>query len=157
MRRAISAGLLVAAGLLLSATRLPAQYPASSFYQKETIYLDWNGSRYPGGIFSNQVSARIKFALIDPPGKGWTLDLDARDRIGIQERTTNQLILYSARLTFDKPGSRFYLSLGQMNLYDTAGIGSLLGGTAGSTGRDFSPAPSAASSRRRYRPAGSKY
>ncbi|MGB8958811.1 MAG: hypothetical protein WCC00_07355 [Candidatus Aminicenantales bacterium] len=138
MRRAIAAWLLVAAGLLLSATRLPAQYPASSFYQKETVYLDWNGSRYSDGIFSNQVSARVKFVLIDPPGQGWTLDLDARDRVGIRDRTTNQLILYSARLTFDKPGSRFYLSLGQMNLYDTAGIGALLGGMAGiKLGRDF--------------------
>jgi len=138
VRRAMPARLLVAAGLLLSAARLPAQYPASSFYQKETIYLDWNGSRYSDGLFFNQVSARVKFVLIDPPGQGWTLDLDARDRVGIRDRTTNQLILYSARLTFDKPGSRFYLSLGQMNLYDTAGIGALLGGMAGfKIGRDF--------------------
>src|SRR5512140_1239058 len=131
MRRAISVGLLAAAGLLLATAPLPAQYAGSSFYQRGTIYLDWNGSRYSDGIFFNQVSARGKFALIDAPGQGWTLDLDARDRVGIRDRTTNQLILYSARLTFDKPGSRFYLSLGQMNLYDTAGIGALLGGMAG--------------------------
>ncbi len=138
MRPAMPAVLLITTGLLLSAARLPAQYRESSFYQKETVYLDWNGSRYSDGLFFNQVSARIKFVLIDPPGQGWTLDLDARDRVGVRNRTTNQLILYSARLTFDKPGSRFYLSLGQMNLYDTAGIGALLGGMAGvKIGRDF--------------------
>lgn len=140
VRRAISAGLVLTAGLLLVAVRLPAQYPASSssFYQKETVYLDWNGSRFSDGMFFNQVSARVRFTLIDPPGQGWTLDLDARDRVGIRDRTTNQLILYSARLTFDKPGSPFYLSVGQMNLYDTAGIGALLGGMAGvKIGRDF--------------------
>jgi hypothetical protein len=131
VRRAISVGLLAAAGLLLAGTSLPAQYPASSFYQRGTVYLDWNGSRYSDGVFFNQASVRLKFDLINRPGQGWTLSLDARDRVGVRDRTTNQLILYSARLTFDKPGSRFYLSLGQMNLYDTAGIGALLGGMAG--------------------------
>ena len=88
-------------------------------------------------MFFNQASVRLKFDLIDPPGQGWTLSLDARDRVGIRDRTTNQLILYSARLTYDKPGSRFSLSVGQMNLYDTAGIGALLGGMAGfKLGRD---------------------
>ncbi|GEM_PF-966629 len=128
---------LAAAGLVLALTlagaRLQAQSAtAPSFYQRSTVYLDWNGSRFPGGIFFNQASLRIKFDLIDPPGQGWTLSLDARDRIGIrEERTSNQVLLYNARVTFDKPGSRFYFSLGQMNLYDTAGIGALLGGMAG--------------------------
>lgn len=119
------------AGFLLAATGLAAQSPAPSFYQKGTITLDWNGSRYSDGVFFNQASVRFRFDLIDPPGQGWTLALDARDRVGIRGQATNQLILYSARLTFDKPGSRFYLALGQMNLYDTAGIGALLGGVAG--------------------------
>jgi hypothetical protein len=138
MRRPLAARFgLAAAGLLLAGTSLAAQSPAPSFYQKATIYLDWNGSRYSDGVFFNQASARIKFDLIEPPGQGWTLALDARDRVGIRGRATNQLILYSARLTFDKPGSRFVLSVGQMNLYETAGIGSLLGGMAGfKLGRD---------------------
>jgi hypothetical protein len=38
------------------------------------------------------------------------------------------VILYDVRLSFEKPESLFFLSLGQMNLYDTAGIGQLLGG-----------------------------
>jgi hypothetical protein len=130
--------ILLAVGFLLSGARLFAQSPATPFYQKATIYLDWNGSRYADGVLFNQVSARVKFDLIQRPGQGWTLSLDARDRVGVREGATNQLILYSARLTYDKPGSRFYLSLGQMNLYETAGIGSLLGGIAGfKLSRDF--------------------
>lgn len=122
---------LLGVALLISGTRLAGQSSGSSFYQKGTIYLDWNGSRYSDGTFFNQVSARFKFDLINRPGQGWTLTVDARDRIGIRGEATNQLILYNARLTYDKPGSLFYLALGQMNLYDTAGIGALLGGMAG--------------------------
>ena len=122
---------LLGAALLLSGTRLAGQSSGSSFYQRGTIYLDWNGSRYSDGTLFNQVSARFRFDLINRPGQGWTLTVDARDRVGIRGEATNQLILYNARLTYDKPGSRFYLALGQMNLYDSAGIGALLGGMAG--------------------------
>lgn len=139
MPRSLRAGLiLAAAGLLAAGPRLAAQTAGTGFYQRGAVYLDWSGSRYSDGAMFNQASLRIKFDLIDAPGQGWTLSLDARDRVGIREAATNQVILYSARLTFDKPGSRFLLSLGQMNLYDTAGIGSLLGGMAGvKLGRDF--------------------
>lgn len=122
---------LLGAALLISGTRLAGQSSDSTFYQKGTIYLDWNGSRYSDGTFFNQVSARFRFDLINRPGQGWTLTVDARDRVGIRGEATNQLILYNARLTYDKPGSRFYLAFGQMNLYDTAGIGALLGGMTG--------------------------
>jgi hypothetical protein len=123
--------ILLGAALLVSGTRVAGQSPGSSFYQKGTIYLDWNGSRYSDGTLFNQVSVRFRFDLINRPGQGWTLTLDARDRVGIRGTATNQAILYNARLTYDKAGSPFYLSLGQMNLYDTAGIGALLGGIAG--------------------------
>lgn len=102
-----------------------------SFYQRGTLYMDWFGSLAEDGTFFNQVSARVRFDLIDRPGTGWTLSLDARDRVGLIARPENQAILYNARLTFDRPSSRFYLSAGQMNLYDSAGIGELLGGVAG--------------------------
>ncbi len=129
---------ILGAVLLLFGARLAGQSSGSSFYQKGTIYLDWNGSRYSDGTLFNQASIRFRFDLIDRPGQGWTLALDARDRVGIRATATNQAILYNARLTFDKAGSPFYLSLGQMNLYDTAGIGALLGGIAGfKVGRDF--------------------
>jgi hypothetical protein len=123
--------LLLAAGLVLAGLPLAGQSSGLGFYQRGAIYLDWSGSRYADGVFFNQVSTRLKFDLIRPAGQGWTLSIDARDRVGVREELTNQLILYGARLTYDTPASRIYLSLGQMNLYDTAGIGSLLGGVAG--------------------------
>jgi hypothetical protein len=127
MTRKIKAGvvLLLAALPLLGATDPPA------FYQRGTIYLDWLGTRASDGTFFNQVSARIRFDLISRPGTGWTFSLDVRDRVGLITNARNQAILYNARLTFDRPGSLFYLSLGQMNLYDSAGIGELMGGVAG--------------------------
>jgi hypothetical protein len=132
MRRLRKSGILIlAAALLLPGTRLAGQSSGSTFYQRGTVYLDWNGSRYSDGMIFNQVSARIRFDLINRPGQGWTLTLDARDRVGFRGSTTNQVILYNARLTFDRAGSPFYLAAGQMNLYDTAGIGALLGGVAG--------------------------
>lgn len=122
---------LLAAGLLLAAAPLAAQSSSPGFYQRGAVYFDWNGARFADGVFFNQVSLRLNFNLIQAPGRGWTLSLDARDRVGIRATATNQVILYSARLTYDSPASRFYLSVGQMNLYDTAGIGALLGGVAG--------------------------
>jgi len=137
-RSPVRLAIVIVAFLTAWARLLPAQSPEASFYQRGTIYLDWNGSRFSDGTLFNQVSTRLKFDLIDRPGQGWTLSLDARDRVGIRQEATNQVILYNARLTYDKPGSLFYLSVGQMNLYDTAGIGSLLGGMAGvKIGRDF--------------------
>jgi hypothetical protein len=122
---------LLGAALLASRIPLAGQAASSAFYQRGTVYLDWNGSRYSDGTLFNQVSLRVRFDLIDRPGQGWTLSLDARDRLGFRGSATNQAIIYSTRLTFDRSGSPFYLSLGQMNLYDTAGIGQLLGGVAG--------------------------
>lgn len=139
MRRIKGPGVLVlAAALLLPGARLAGQSSGTSFYQRGTVYLDWNGSRYSDGTLFNQVSLRVRFDLISRPGQGWTLTVDARDRLGIRGETTNQLILYNARLTYDKAGSPFYLAVGQMNLYDTAGIGALLGAMAGfKLGPDF--------------------
>ncbi len=139
MRRIKGPGILIlAAALLLPGARLAGQSSGTSFYQRGTVYLDWNGSRYSDGTLFNQVSLRVRFDLISRPGQGWTLTVDARDRLGIRGETTNQLILYNARLTYDKAGSPFYLAVGQMNLYDTAGIGALLGAMAGfKLGPDF--------------------
>lgn len=127
MTRNIRLGIIV----LLATLPLAAAAAQTGFYQRGTVYLDWLGSRAADGTFFNQVSARVRFDLISRPSSGWTLTLDARDRVGLLEVTRNQVILYNARLTFDRPGSRFYLSLGQMNLYDSAGIGQLMGGVAG--------------------------
>ncbi len=113
---------------------LPTAWAADTspaFYQRGAVYFDWFGSLYGDSTFSNQLSVRVRFDLINRPGTGWTLTIDGRDRVGLAGGTRNQVILYNTRLTFDKPGSLFYLSLGQMNLYDSAGIGQLLGGIAG--------------------------
>jgi len=127
MKRKIRLGIIV----LSAALPFAGAAAQTGFYQRGTIYLDWLGSRAADGTFFNQLSARVRFDLISRPGNGWTLTLDARDRVGLLEITRNQVILYNARLTFDGRGSRFYLSLGQMNLYDSAGIGELMGGVAG--------------------------
>lgn len=117
--------------LLLAGLPLGAQTASPGFYQRGTVYLDWYGSRAEDGTFYNQISARIRFDLISRPGNGWTLSLDARDRVGLLNSPRNQVILYNARLTYDRSGSPFYLSVGQINMYDSAGIGELLGGVAG--------------------------
>lgn len=105
--------------------------PIDPFYSQGTFYLDWFGVHYRDYGFLNQISARIKLELFNRRGSGWTFTLDARDRYRFKEKKTNQVILYDARLSFEKPRSPFYFSLGQMNLYDTAGIGQLLGGILG--------------------------
>jgi len=97
MPRSKSKVVLLTAAILIFGTRLAAQSGGSTFYQRGTVYLDWYGSRYSDGALLNQVSARIKFDLIDRPGQGWTLSVDARDRVGIRGDATNQLILYNAR------------------------------------------------------------
>jgi hypothetical protein len=55
----------------------------------------------------------------------------------LSDNRKNRFILYDARILFDKTDSPFFLSLGQMNLYDTAGIGQVMGGLVGyKIGRD---------------------
>ncbi len=129
MKRTIVYGIVC----LLPILPLAAAPPDPGFYQRGTIYMDWYGTQAPDGTMFNQVSARVRFDLISRPGSGWTLAFDARDRVGLIETsaTSNQVILYNARLTYDRSGSPFYLSVGQMNMYDSAGIGELLGGIAG--------------------------
>jgi hypothetical protein len=104
---------------------------SASFYSQGTFYLDWYGVHYGDTGFMNQASARIKLELFNRRGSGWTFKLDARDRYRFEKKQTNQVILYDTCLSFEKPESLLYLSLGQMNLYDTAGIGQLLGGIVG--------------------------
>jgi hypothetical protein len=104
---------------------------SSGFYTRGAFYLDWFGTRYEGSSFINQFSARLKADLINRPGTGWSLTLDTRDRLRVGEASRNKVILYDARLNFEKPESPIFLSLGWMNLYDTAGIGHLFGGVFG--------------------------
>jgi hypothetical protein len=106
------------------------------FYAKGRFYLDWFGVHERDAGFFSQLSTRVKLELFNRRGSGWTFTLDARDRYSFNKTKANQVILYDTCLSFEKPGSPLYFSLGQMNLYDTAGIGQILGGILG-----FKPLP----------------
>ncbi len=124
-------GVVVLLLIWFSATSLFGKPKDNDFYFRGGFYLDWYGSQFEGGDFYNQLSFRLKSELINRRGSGWSLLVDARDRLRLSQQGNNHVLLYDARLSFEKPGSRWYLSLGQMNLYDTAGIGQLLGGVLG--------------------------
>ena len=101
------------------------------FYMRGALYFDWFGAQYEGSDFFHHLSTRLKLEMVNRRGEGWTFLLDTRDRLRLSEKRGNRVILYDARILFDKQGSPLFLSLGQMNLYDTAGIGQLLGGVVG--------------------------
>lgn len=117
--------------LISVAPNIKAQGSPDSFYARGAFYLDWFGAKYEETDFFSQVSTRLKMELINRHGNGWTLQFDARDRFRIGEASNNQVLLYNARLHFERPQSRILFAIGQMNLYDTAGIGQLLGGVLG--------------------------
>lgn len=113
------------------------EYP-KEFFWRGTLYFDWFGAKYEDSEFFHQLSLRLKLEMVNRRGEGWTFLLDTRDRLRLSEEAGNQVILYDARILFDKQGSPLFLSLGQMNLYDTAGIGQLMGGVIGyKIGRDL--------------------
>ncbi len=101
------------------------------YYLRTSLYLDWYGATYPGSNFLNQISSRLKFEFSPSASRDWTVLIDLRDRYNVQEGSRNQFILYDARVTYNPQSKPLYFSVGQMNLYDTAGIGQLLGGVLG--------------------------
>ena len=114
------------------------QEKQKDFYLRGALYFDWFGAKYEGSDFFHQLSSRLKLEMVNRRGDGWTFLLDTRDRLRLSAKTGNRIILYDARILFDKQSSPLFLSLGQMNLYDTAGIGQLLGGIVGyKIGRDI--------------------
>ena len=122
-----------------AAPAAPAAQKAGAFFFRGTFYQDWMGFKYDGGDFYSRLSTRLDLELWNRPGNGWTVFLDVRDRLAAGHSGGNQLLLYETRLAYDSPRSRLFLSLGQMNLYDTAGIGQLAGVLAGyKLGRYFS-------------------
>jgi hypothetical protein len=109
-----------------------ASSAAPAYTYRATVYFDWFGVAFAQeGESLNQVGTRLKFELAKSPSRSWTLLLDVRGRRNLAERSSNQVLLYNARLTYDPPSGPFYFSAGQMNLYDTAGIGQLLGSIVG--------------------------
>jgi hypothetical protein len=95
------------------------------------IYTDWFRSSYEDGLATAQLSTRLKLEAGKRPGYGWRTFMDARHRYSGGSSTKNKLLLYDARLIYDQVASRLALSLGQMNLYESAGVGQLAGGVMG--------------------------
>ena len=102
-----------------------------TFYLRGAFYQDWMGFKSGDNDFYSRLSSRLKLTLWNKPGEGWTAFIDIRNRYTMGEGGTNQFIMYDARLSFDSLRSKFFFSLGQMNLYDTAGIGQLTGAVLG--------------------------
>ncbi len=103
---------------------------SENFYLRGRFYVDWFGAQYESRFFS-QLSSRLRLEIGNPPGNGWTLKFDIRNRRRLGRDSRNQLTIYDYRLTFDDLNNPFFLAVGQMNLYDTGGIGELLGGSMG--------------------------
>lgn len=103
----------------------------SNFYLRGTFYQDWMGFKSSDTDFYNRLSSRLKLTLWNMQGSGWTVSVDIRNRATLGEAGSNQFIIYNTKLTYDSPESKFLFSIGQMNLYDTAGVGQLTGGVVG--------------------------
>lgn len=101
------------------------------FFFRGAFYQDWMGLKSEGTELYQRLSSRLKLTFLDKPGDGWTVFIDIRNRFTLGDKGKNQLIIYDTRLSYDKLKSRLFFSLGQMNLYDTAGIGVLTGGVIG--------------------------
>ncbi len=101
--------------------------PGNEFYLKGIFYQDWMGLKGDNADMYNRISSRFRLTFWNKPGDGWTGDFDLRNRFTFNNKGGNQLIIYDAKVIFDSLKSKFFLSLGQMNLYDTAGIGELAG------------------------------
>ena len=103
---------------------------SENFYLRGRFYVDWFGAQYESRFFS-QLNSRLRLEIGNPPGNGWTLKFDIRNRRRLGRDSRNQLTIYDYRLTFDDLNNPFFLAVGQMNLYDTGGIGELLGSSMG--------------------------
>jgi hypothetical protein len=116
--------------LLLSISGI-AEEKGKMFYWRGALYQDWMGFMNGGDELFSRLSTRLNLTLWNQPGSGWTVFLDVRNRFASGEGSENRLLIYDARLAYDSPRSNIFFSLGQMNLYDTAGIGQLAGIMAG--------------------------
>lgn len=101
------------------------------FFFRGAFYQDWMGIKSEDSDLYQRLSSRLKLTLWNKPGDGWTVYMDIRNRCTLGDQGKNQLVIYDARISYDALKSRLFFSLGQMNLYDTAGIGELTGGVLG--------------------------
>jgi hypothetical protein len=111
--------------------QLFSRRPAGDTFFDGAIYVDWFRSSYDDGLATAQLSTRLKLDAGKRPGYGWRWFMDARHRYAGDSSTKNKLLVYDARVIYDKAESPFALSLGQMNLYESAGLGQLAGGVLG--------------------------
>lgn len=105
------------------------EVPQPSLLVRGRLYSDWFSIR-TGSQFVNQLSNRVRMELGEP-GLGWSARFDFRDRVTFGDFSSHRISFYDARISFDDIRHPLYASFGQMNLYDTAGIGELLGGVFG--------------------------
>ena len=119
---------MTSGGKALAAT---SKASASDSIFDGALYIDWFRSAYEDGVATSQLSTRVRLNAGNRPGRGWRFFMDARHRYNGSSSTTNKLIVYDARVLYDEASRPLSLSLGQMNLYETAGVGQLLGGVLG--------------------------
>ncbi len=111
--------------------QMPNRLPASNFHLRGALYADLFRATYNDGLSTSQLSTRAKFEMGRRPGEGWRLFFDVRDKFNNGARNANRLIVYDARVIYEDQASPVELSVGQMNLYNSAGVGQLLGGVLG--------------------------
>ena len=116
--------------LLVTVAGMAAE-SGKTFFWQSALYQDWMGFINGSDELFSRLSTRLNLIFWNRPGSGWTVFLDARNRFASGEGAENRLLIYDAHLAFDSLRSNFIISLGQMNLYDTAGIGQLAGVMAG--------------------------
>ena len=111
--------------------RMPRGASTSDVFFDGTLYTDWFRVAYDDGFSTSQLSNRLKLETGKRPGAGWRFFMDGRHRYRASSATTNKLLLYDARIIYDDVRSPLQMSFGQMNLYETAGVGQLAGGVLG--------------------------
>jgi hypothetical protein len=103
----------------------------AELFLRGSYSLDWFRTSYGDGLSSGQLSNRLKLETGRRPGDGWRMLVDVRDRLDNGGEVSNMLIVYDARLIYDRSSNPFTFAAGQMGLYDTVGVGQLLGGLLG--------------------------
>ena len=103
----------------------------SNYDLRGALYIDWFRVRYGDDNSTSQLSTRFKLQWGRRPGNGWRVRIDMRDRWNPVDSDSNQLMVYDAALVLDDRRKPWTLAVGQMNLYDSAGTGQLLGGLFG--------------------------